>query len=79
MQHVPAHALVTLQDILCEGDLCVAVNGDLVVIVQGNDLAQAPVACQGGGLGGDTLHHAAITGNAVAAQQTGRLNSIHSG
>lgn len=38
-----------------------------VVIVQANELAQAPVTSQGGSLVGDALHVAAITQNAVSA------------
>mmetsp|Transcript_21639 Transcript_21639/g.60016 ORF Transcript_21639/g.60016 Transcript_21639/m.60016 type:complete len:323 (+) Transcript_21639:1807-2775(+) len=65
VQHVPAQALIALQHILSEGDLGVAVDGDLVVIIQHDELAQTPVAGQGGGLVGQALHHAAITSNAV--------------
>ena len=48
--YVPAQGLKTGVDILCEGDLGVSRNGDLVVIVQSNELAQAPVTGQGAGL-----------------------------
>eukprot|EP00983_Pelagomonas_calceolata_P085552 1156584-Pelagomonas_calceolata.AAC.4 len=78
VQHVPAQALIALQHILSEGDLGVAVDGDLVVIIQHDELAQTPVAGQGGGLVGQALHHAAITSNAVAAStQNYRITLNH--
>ena len=42
--HVPAERLVARAHILGERDVGVAVDGDLVVIVQRNELAQALVA-----------------------------------
>mmetsp|Transcript_20755 Transcript_20755/g.52312 ORF Transcript_20755/g.52312 Transcript_20755/m.52312 type:complete len:551 (-) Transcript_20755:7-1659(-) len=63
--HVPAERLVAGAHILREGDVGVSVDRDLVVIVQRNQLAQAPVARQGGSLVGDALHVAAIAHDAV--------------
>ena len=70
--HVPAHGLVAGADVLGEGDLGVAVDGDAVVVVEGNELAQAPVAGDGGGLVGDALHVAAVAHDHVAAGSGGR-------
>lgn len=36
-------------------------NGDVVVIVDGNQVAELQMTSHGGGLGGDTLHGATIT------------------
>lgn len=55
VDHLPAKGLVAGRHILSEGDLRVAVNGDLVVVVEGDQLAQAPVTSQGGNLVRDTL------------------------
>ena len=67
--HMPAEGLISLADILCEGKVGVAINGDLVVIIDGDQLAQAPVTCQGGTLVGDALHVAAISEDAPSAPQ----------
>ena len=64
--HVPAQRLKAGGDILGEGDLGVAVNGDAVVVVQRDQLAQAPVAGDGGGLVGDAFHVAAVAQDHVA-------------
>jgi len=42
MLHMPAKGLIASSHILGEGDLGVAVNADLVVIIEGNQLAQGP-------------------------------------
>lgn len=65
MDNMPSKGLVPLGNIFSEGDLSVSVDGDLVVIVEGNELAEAPVTSEGAGLIGDTLHHASITEDAV--------------
>jgi hypothetical protein len=55
----------------------VAVDGDAVVVVQGNQLAEAPVAGQGARLGGDALHVAAVTHDAVAeGSGSGRVGVV---
>ena len=46
--HVPAVGLVALQHIFGEGNIGVSVNGDVVVVVEGDQLAQAEVTGQGG-------------------------------
>ena len=58
---VPAVGLETLHDVLGEGTLGVTVNGDVVVIVDGNQVAQLQVTSHASGLAGNTLHGAAIT------------------
>ena len=63
--HVPAVGLVAGADILGEGDVGVAVDGDGVVIVKGDELAEAPVGGEGGALTGHTLHVAAVTHDGV--------------
>ena len=56
---VPAERVKARRDVLGERDVGVAVDGDLVVVVEDDELAEAPVAGEGGGLGGDALHVAA--------------------
>ena len=47
-----------------------AINGDVVVIVETDELAKAPVTGQGGGLIGDTLHVAAVTEDDISVKRT---------
>ena len=65
VDHVPSESLVPLGDVLSKGDLGVSINGDLVVVVEGDELAKAPVAGEGAGLVRDTLHHASVSEDAV--------------
>ena len=58
--HVPAVGLVTLQHVLGEGHIGASINGDAVVVVEGNQLAQLQVTGQGGCFGGNTLLIAAV-------------------
>lgn len=60
-QGVPSVCLHTLVDILSEGTVGVTVNGDVVVIVDGNQVAQLQVTGEGSSLAGNTLHVASIT------------------
>lgn len=62
---VPAVRLVALDNVLSEGAVGVAVNGDVVVVVDGNQVAELQVTGQRRGLARDTLHQAAITQEAV--------------
>lgn len=62
---VPAVSLVALGDILSEGDVGVTINGDVVVVVDGNEVAELEVTSQGRGLTRNTLHQAAIAEEAV--------------
>ena len=61
VHHVPAIGLVALQHVLGERHRRVAIDGDVVVVVEGDQLAQAQVAGQGGRLTGDALLMAAVT------------------
>lgn len=63
--HVPAVRLVALAHVLREGQVRLAVDGDLVVVVEDDELAQAQVARQGAGLGGDALLQAAVAADDV--------------
>ena len=51
MLNMPAAGLVALGDVLGEGDVGAPVDGDVVVVVQGDQLAQLQVTGQGGCLG----------------------------
>lgn len=62
---VPAVSLVALGNILSEGNVGVAVNGNVVVVVDSNEVAELEVASQGAGLTGNALHQAAIAEEAV--------------
>lgn len=62
---MPAISLVALGNVLSEGNVGVAVNGDVVVIPDGNQVAELEVTGEGAGLAGDTLHEAAIAKEAV--------------
>ena len=62
---VPAVSLVTSLDVLGEGDGGVALDGDPVVVVEQDEVAQFLGPSQGRRLGSDALLHAAITGNGV--------------
>jgi hypothetical protein len=66
LDDVPAVGLVSLGDILSEGHSSVAVNGDLVVVPDGNEVAKLEVTSQRGSLAGDTLHQAAIAEESVS-------------
>mmetsp|Transcript_16667 Transcript_16667/g.36754 ORF Transcript_16667/g.36754 Transcript_16667/m.36754 type:complete len:486 (-) Transcript_16667:8-1465(-) len=64
-EHLPAVGLVALAHILGEGELGVTVNGDAVVVVKGDELPKAQVACVGARLMGDALLHATVTHDAI--------------
>lgn len=65
LEDVPAVGLVSLLDVLGEGLVGVTVDGDVVVIVDGNEVAELQVAGQRACLARDTLHQATITKEAV--------------
>lgn len=65
LEDVPAVGLVSLLDVLGEGLVGVTVDGDVVVIVDGNEVAELQVAGQRACLARDTLHQATITEEAV--------------
>lgn len=64
-EDLPAIRLVSLEDILSESLVGVTVNGDVVVIPDGNQVAKLKMAGQRAGLGRDTLHQAAIAEEGV--------------
>ena len=47
--------------LMYEGEIGRAIDGDLVVIVQDDKLAELQMAGKRASLGGDTFHHASIT------------------
>jgi hypothetical protein len=57
---VPAVGLVALQDILGEGDVGVVLDGDVVLIVDNNEVAEFLVAGQRGSLGRDAFLEVAV-------------------
>ena len=59
---VPAERVEARRDVLGERDVGVAVDRDLVVVVEDDELAEAPVAGERGGLGRDALQVAACVG-----------------
>ena len=62
---VPAVSLITLGDVLSEGNVGVTVNGDVVVVPDSNQVAELKVSSERRSFGGDTLHQATITEEAV--------------
>jgi hypothetical protein len=62
---VPAVSLVSLVDVLSEGNVGVTVNGDVVVIPDGNQVTELEVTSERAGFARDTLHEAAIAEEAV--------------
>ena len=74
-QDLPAVGLVALENVLSEGLVGVTVNGDLVVIPDGNEVAELEMTSQGAGLRGHTLHQAAIAEEAVCVV----VNKIEAG
>ncbi len=62
---VPAVGLEALAHVLGEGEVGGAVDGDVVVVVEEDQLAELLVAGEGGGLAADALHHAAVAGQHV--------------
>src|SRR5690606_26484353 len=58
--HVPAVGFETLRGVVGEPVLDVAVDGDAVVVPEGDQLAQAQGTGQGAGFVGDAFHHAAV-------------------
>eukprot|EP00850_Spirogloea_muscicola_P011473 SM000071S21097 [mRNA] locus=s71:348042:352773:- [translate_table: standard] len=58
---VPAKGVEASLHVLCECNVCVAINGDVV----GNELSKAPMTGERGSLIGEALHVAAISKNAI--------------
>ena len=63
--HVPAIGLVTLGDVLVEGNVGVVLNGDSVVIPEDDEIAQLLGACQRRSLSGDALLQVTVGGDDV--------------
>jgi len=63
--HVPAVGGEAGADVFAEGEVGGAVDRDVVVVVEHDQLAELLVAGQRGGLAGDAFHHAAVTGERV--------------
>ena len=76
---MPAVGLVALEHVLGEGDVGVALDADVVVVVDDDQVAQPLMAAQAAGLGGDSLLKAAVAGDDVdpvieeALSRIGRL------
>ena len=62
---VPAVGLVALADVLAEGERGVALDRDVVVVVEDDQPAEAEVPGQRAGLGGDALLEVAVGGDHV--------------
>jgi len=63
--HVPAVGLETHEPVLGERQVGGAVDADVVVVVEDDQLAQGEVPGERGGLGGDALHQVAVAGDHV--------------
>lgn len=59
--NVPSVCLHSLVDILGERTVDVTINGNMVVVVNGDQVAQLQMTGKGSGLAGNTLHVASIT------------------
>ena len=62
---VPAVRVEARDNIFGEGDVGVAINGDVVVVVEDDQLAEAPVTGEGGGFARHTFHVATVTHDTV--------------
>lgn len=62
VQDLPSVRLEPHLDVLGERTGGVSVNGDLVVVVDGDQVSELQVTGQRGGLGGDTLLQTTVTG-----------------
>ena len=65
-QYLPSVRFVSLLYVLREAQGSVAINGDLVVVVQDDQLAQTKMTRQGTSLATDALLQAPITANNVS-------------
>ena len=63
LHDVPAVRLEPHADVVAVGQLGVAVDGDVVVVVDADQLAEAEVAGERGRLVADALHEAAVAGD----------------
>ena len=63
---VPAVCLKALGDVFGESDLRVTLNGNVVVVVQANQLAEFEMPGQGCGFGGDAFHQVAVAHDRIS-------------
>ena len=66
-QHVPVIGEKAGRDILGEGDARVALDGDVVVVVDPAEIVEAEMPGQRGRLGADALHQAAVAAHRIDA------------
>ena len=64
-ESVPAVGLEAGEDVLGETEVGVTIDGDVVVVVEDDDVAEAEVAGEGGGFSGDALLEAAVAAHGV--------------
>src|SRR5262245_14679356 len=64
-QHVPSIAAEALGNILAESDARLALNSDVVVVVDPAQVIETEMTCQRGGFRADALHQAAIAADGV--------------
>ena len=57
---VPAVRVEARDDVFREGDVGVTIDGDVVVVIEDNQLAEAPVTGEGRAFAGQALHVAAV-------------------
>ena len=67
LDYLPAVGGKAHAHVLTHGDVGVALDGDIIVIVQERQLAQLHGAGQGGSLAGNAFHHAAVAAEGVYA------------
>ena len=76
---VPAVGVEPRAHVLGEGDVGAALDGDVVVVVEDDELAETQVPGQRGGLRGHALHHAAVAlhhvGEMVDDRVTGAIEA----
>jgi hypothetical protein len=60
--HVPVVGGKAGADVFGEGEVGGAVDADVVVVVEDDELAELLMAGKRGGLAADALHHVAVTG-----------------
>ena len=65
LKDVPAVRTEAVADVLGEGEIGRAFDGDAIRIVEDDELAHAKVPRQRAGLGRDALHHVAVAGDDV--------------
>mmetsp|Transcript_862 Transcript_862/g.2247 ORF Transcript_862/g.2247 Transcript_862/m.2247 type:complete len:222 (-) Transcript_862:420-1085(-) len=64
-EDLPTICLKSRLNILCEGQACTPVDGDAIVIPEGDQLAEAEVPCKGARLVRDALLHATVAHDTI--------------